>query len=89
MDTDPVAAKLYATWYLTSDLGGLELVDAIKGANDELSQRLRHAEDSSKGNPKAKSIVLDMAKAYSEFIREWFGKDIDDNLVSGCTLFHS
>ncbi|KLO16918.1 hypothetical protein SCHPADRAFT_937468 [Schizopora paradoxa] len=80
LDTDSVAAKLCATWHLTSDLSGLELVDAIKGANDELSQRLRHAEDSNKGKHKAKSAVLDMAKAYSEFIREWFGKDIDENL---------
>ncbi len=29
--------------------------------------------------------MLDMAEVYSSFVREWFEKDIDDNLVSNQT----
>lgn len=82
MDTDPIAARLCATWFLTPELNGLELVDAIKGANDELSQRLRQDEDGSKGRSKGRALVVEMAEVYSGFVRDWFERDIDDNLVS-------
>lgn len=85
LDTDPLATKLCATWFLTSELIGSELVDAIKGANEELSHRLRRAQDISKGNLKGRTFMLDMAEVYSSFVREWFEKDIDDNLVSNQT----
>ncbi len=46
---------------------------------------LRRAQDISKGNLKGRTFMLDMAEVYSSFVREWFEKDIDDNLVSNQT----
>ena len=72
----PAAIKLHATRYLTPDLSGEALVDALRTANDVLSESVRMCPAETREG---------VATVYAEFIEEWCGKkDVDDNLVSSC-----
>ena len=72
----PAAIKLRATRYLTPDLSGEALVDALRTANDVLSEAVRTSPAETREG---------VASVYAEFIEEWCGKkDVDDNLVSSC-----
>ncbi|KAI0334977.1 hypothetical protein GY45DRAFT_1351078 [Cubamyces sp. BRFM 1775] len=68
----PAAIKLHATRYLTPDLSGEALVDALRTANDVLSDAVRTSPAETREG---------VATVYAEFIEEWCGKkDVDDNL---------
>ncbi|KAH9892817.1 U3 small nucleolar RNA-associated protein 6-domain-containing protein [Cubamyces lactineus] len=68
----PAAIKLHATRYLTPDLSGEALVDALRTANDVLSESVRTCPAETREG---------VATVYAEFIEEWCGKkDVDDNL---------
>ncbi|KAI0655912.1 U3 small nucleolar RNA-associated protein 6-domain-containing protein [Cubamyces menziesii] len=68
----PAAIKLHATRYLTPDLSGEALVDALRTANDVLSEAVRTSPAETREG---------VASVYAEFIEEWCGKkDVDDNL---------
>ncbi|KAI0743827.1 U3 small nucleolar RNA-associated protein 6-domain-containing protein [Daedaleopsis nitida] len=67
----PAAIKLSATRQLTSEAVGEPLVDALKRANEQLSESVRST------SREARSGV---ACVYAEFLEEWCGKDVDDSL---------
>ncbi|OCB88446.1 hypothetical protein A7U60_g4488 [Sanghuangporus baumii] len=62
-------AKLYATRYLTLDLEGESLVDALRKANEDLMEIVRERRDDD-----------EMASAYAQFVTEWFEKEINEHL---------
>ncbi|KAL5523572.1 hypothetical protein ACEPAG_7745 [Sanghuangporus baumii] len=62
-------AKLYATRYLTPDLEGESLVDALRKANEDLMEIVRVRRDDN-----------EMASAYAQFVSEWFEKEINEYL---------
>ncbi|GBE81415.1 predicted protein [Sparassis crispa] len=70
LPTDPAAIKLSATRYLTPGLKGEALIDALKGANEQLVKAVRDNSTSSSS----------LAAAYVTFVKEWCEKDVDDTL---------
>ncbi|KAL6308122.1 U3 small nucleolar RNA-associated protein 6-domain-containing protein [Sparassis latifolia] len=70
LPTDPAAIKLSATRYLTPGLKGEALIDALKGANEQLVKAVRDNSTSSSS----------LAAAYATFVKEWCKKDVDDTL---------
>lgn len=87
VDRNPVATKLYVTRFLTPELQGPELVDAIKTANEELSNFLIDGQGASVVQSKQTDLAVGMAEIYAEFIREWCEKSIDENLVSHHVMY--
>ncbi|KAI9067095.1 hypothetical protein FKP32DRAFT_1564309 [Trametes sanguinea] len=71
LPSDPAAIKLSATRRLTPDLSGEALVDALKSANDVLSEAVRTSDGEARRG---------VAVVYAEFVEEWCGKDVDDSL---------
>ncbi|KAI0769680.1 U3 small nucleolar RNA-associated protein 6-domain-containing protein [Trametes elegans] len=71
LPSHPGAIKLAAMRHLAPDASGEALVDALRGANDTLSDAVR----TSSGEAREGA-----ANVYSEFLEEWCGKDIDDSL---------
>ncbi|TDL26211.1 hypothetical protein BD410DRAFT_716636 [Rickenella mellea] len=67
---EPDAAKLYATRFLTPELEGDELIDAVKRANEDLLDAVKTGPSGSTG----------MAKVYAQFVEEWIGKDIEGHM---------
>ncbi|KAI1796429.1 U3 small nucleolar RNA-associated protein 6-domain-containing protein [Ganoderma leucocontextum] len=67
----PAAIKLSAMRHLMPDLTGETLVDALKRANEQLLDAVRH---------RASPSDTSMAKVYAEFVQEWCEKDVDDSL---------
>lgn len=77
------AALLYATRFLTPDLEGESLVDALRAANEDLVKAFRSAMELAKSTPK--TDLNGLGTAYAQFVCEWFEKDeLDENLVR-CT----
>ncbi|KAH8119014.1 U3 small nucleolar RNA-associated protein 6-domain-containing protein [Phellopilus nigrolimitatus] len=66
--TNAQAAKLYAMRFLTPELEGEALADALRRANEDLLDiaRVRGSEE--------------MASVYAQFVQEWFEKRLDDHL---------
>ena len=82
LPTDPVAIELTVTRKLTPGLGGAALVDALKEANETLSNAV---EASSKQDARTAD---DMGAVYARFIQEWLQKPtLDDALVSQRSLW--
>ncbi|KAL7281262.1 hypothetical protein ACG7TL_004570 [Trametes sanguinea] len=71
LPSDPAAIKLAATRRLTPDLSGEPLVDALKSANDVLSDAVRTSEGEARRG---------VAAVYAEFVEEWCGQGVDDSL---------
>ncbi|KAI0633359.1 U3 small nucleolar RNA-associated protein 6-domain-containing protein [Trametes polyzona] len=67
----PAAIKLSATRRLTADLSGEPLVDALRNANDVLSEAVRTSSGEAREG---------IARVYTEFIDEWCGKAADNTL---------
>ncbi|EIW63031.1 snoRNA-binding rRNA-processing protein UTP6 [Trametes versicolor FP-101664 SS1] len=67
----PAAIKLAATRHLSDDLTGGHLVDALKNANDVLSEAVRTSTGEAREG---------VACVYAEFIGEWCGKAVGDSL---------
>jgi len=91
---EPVAAKLYATRFLTPELEGTALVDAMKEANENLVRGVRTAHQKQVAKYSKDNALEGMAAVYAEFVREWFEKDfeyasrnsISSHLCSNCVL---
>ncbi|KAI0373390.1 hypothetical protein BV20DRAFT_962522 [Pilatotrama ljubarskyi] len=67
----PAAIKLTATRRLIPDISSEGLVDALKSANDILSEAVRTSSAEARQG---------IASVYAEFIEEWCGKSVDDSL---------
>ncbi|KZT08401.1 uncharacterized protein LAESUDRAFT_757637 [Laetiporus sulphureus 93-53] len=72
LPSDPTAIKLYASRYLTPDLEGEDLVDALRKANEELAIAVKEA---NQGENTEK-----LGEIYAQFVQEWCEKDIDNSL---------
>ena len=77
---DPLAAKLHATRFLTPDLNGAELVDALKQANEDLIAAVKLSLTTA--SPKSLTKADELGNVYVTFVEDWVSKDIDANLVS-------
>ncbi|KAI5117768.1 hypothetical protein M0805_005199 [Coniferiporia weirii] len=66
--TTAQAARLYATRFLTPELEGEALVDALRHANEDLLEAARTQ----------RSDELD--GVYAQFVQEWFDKGLDEHL---------
>lgn len=57
-------------------MAGAELVEALRDANEALVGAVRERDAQGGGQ------VEELARVYTEFVREWCTKDLDDSLVS-------
>ncbi|KAI0645423.1 U3 small nucleolar RNA-associated protein 6-domain-containing protein [Trametes meyenii] len=72
LPSSPAAIKLAATRRLTAELSGEPLVDALKDANNVLSDAVRTSSGEAREG---------VANVYTEFAEEWCAKDdVDDSL---------
>ena len=69
-------ARLYATRFLTPELEGEALVEALRKANESLMEEVRTQ----------RNDVI--ASEYCSFVTEWFVKGINEHLVSLHTDIH-
>ncbi|OBZ67094.1 U3 small nucleolar RNA-associated protein 6 [Grifola frondosa] len=70
--SDPAAIKLSATRFLTPDLHGEALIEALKSASEQLAAAVRNSDAGEQGER--------VADVYAEFIEEWCRKELDDSL---------
>jgi hypothetical protein len=68
---EPLGIKLSATRALRPDVHGIDLVEALKGANEKML-------DGVKNIGKNRESYL---RAYAEFVEEWCRDSINTNLV--------
>ncbi|PCH43573.1 hypothetical protein WOLCODRAFT_50737, partial [Wolfiporia cocos MD-104 SS10] len=70
LPADPAATRLSTTRFLTQDLDGPELVEALGTANERLANAVREQGANAGG----------LAAVYAAFAQEWCEKAIDDSL---------
>lgn len=68
---DPLALKLSATRDLKPDVEGKDMVEALKGANENFLTVIHNEGKHGEG----------FLRVYAEFVEEWCRTNIDDNLV--------
>ncbi|KAI0949728.1 hypothetical protein AcW1_009250 [Taiwanofungus camphoratus] len=75
LPNDPAAIRLAATRRLLEPgVAGAELVEALRDANEALVGAVRERDAQGGGQ------VEELARVYTEFVREWCTKDLDDSL---------
>jgi U3 small nucleolar RNA-associated protein 6 len=68
---EPLGIKLSSSRILRPDVGGEDLIDALKNVNEDFLAAIKEGKNGE-----------NFLRAYAEFVEEWCQAELDENLVS-------